>query len=65
MCEKYVNLNFLQGLNQLAIVLKEENEDHVTAVTVWAIGQIGKHTAQHSKAVAETMIFPKLLSVND
>lgn len=48
---------------QLAIVLQEETEDHVLAVTVWAIGQIGKHTPEHAKAVAVTDILSKLLEV--
>ncbi|XP_033211531.1 sperm-associated antigen 6-like [Belonocnema kinseyi] len=52
-----------QGLIQLVFVLEEETEDHVTAITVWALGQIGKHTAHHSRAVAEAKIFPKLLSI--
>lgn len=48
---------------QLAIVLQEETEDHILAVTVWAIGQIGKHTPEHAKAVAVANILPKLLEV--
>jgi len=48
---------------QLAIVLQEETEDHILAVTVWTIGQIGKHTPEHAKAVAVTNLLSKLLEV--
>lgn len=47
----------------MAIVLQEETEDHILAVTVWAIGQIGKHTPEHAKAVAAANILSKLLKV--
>lgn len=53
----------MQGIVQLAIVLQEETEDHILAVTVWAIGQIGKHTAEHAKAVAVANILSRLLKV--
>lgn len=52
-----------KGIVQLAIVLQEETEDHVLAVTVWAIGQIGKHTSEHAKAVATANILSKLLQL--
>lgn len=48
---------------QLAVVLQEETEDHILAVTVWAIGQIGKHTPEHAKAVAVANVLSKLLEV--
>lgn len=47
----------------MTIVLQEEIEDHILAVTVWAIGQIGKHTSEHAKAIAVANILPKLLKV--
>lgn len=34
------------------------------AITVWAIGQIGKHTPEHAKAIAASNILPKLLEVH-
>ncbi|XP_029680862.1 sperm-associated antigen 6-like isoform X1 [Formica exsecta] len=52
-----------KGIVQLAIVLQEETEDHILAVTVWAIGQIGKHTAEHAKAVAVANILSRLLKL--
>lgn len=47
----------------LSTILLEETDDHTLAVTVWAIGQIGKHTSEHAKAVAVANILPKLLQV--
>ena len=51
----------LQGVVALAIVLSEEQEDYIQAATAWALGQIGRHTPEHSKAIAVANIFPKLL----
>lgn len=48
---------------QLAVVLQEETDDHILAVTVWAVGQIGKHTPEHAKAVAVANLLSKLLEV--
>ena len=39
-------------MNQLAITLTDEQEDHIKAATVWALGQIGRHTPEHAKAIA-------------
>ncbi|XP_062520377.1 sperm-associated antigen 6-like isoform X2 [Corticium candelabrum] len=50
-----------KGVVQLAIVLSEENEDHVKAATAWALGQIGRHTPEHSKAIATSNVLSKLL----
>ena len=33
--------------------LINEPEDHVKAATVWTLGQIGRHTPDHAKAIAE------------
>ena len=51
----------LQGVVQLAIALSEEQEDHIQAAAAWALGQIGRHTPEHSKAVAVANVLPKLL----
>ena len=50
-----------QGVVQLAIALSEENEDHILAATAWALGQIGRHTPEHAKAVAVANVLPRLL----
>uniref|UniRef100_A0A8C5N737 Sperm associated antigen 6 n=1 Tax=Gouania willdenowi TaxID=441366 RepID=A0A8C5N737_GOUWI len=50
-----------KGLQQLAICLSEEDEDHIKEATVWSIGQIGHHTPEHANAVATAGLLPKLL----
>ena len=39
----------------------EEVEDHIQAAAAWALGQIGRHTPEHAKAVAVANVLPKLL----
>lgn len=51
----------IQGVVQLAIALSEEPEDHIQAASAWALGQIGRHTPEHAKAVAVANVLPKLL----
>ena len=51
-----------KGVVALAIALAEEPEDHVQAAAAWALGQIGRHTPEHSKAVAQANVFPRLLA---
>lgn len=50
------------GVVQLAIALSEEAEDHIQAAAAWALGQIGRHTPEHAKAVAVANVLPKLLA---
>ena len=45
----------------LSIALAEEPEDHIQAAAAWSLGQIGRHTPEHSKAVAQANVFPRLL----
>lgn len=47
----------------MSIALNEENEDHILAATAWALGQIGRHTPEHAKAVALANVLPKLLQI--
>ncbi|CAB4043383.1 RNA-directed DNA polymerase from mobile element jockey-like, partial [Paramuricea clavata] len=51
------------GVVQLAIALSEEKEDHILAATAWALGQIGRHTPEHAKAVAVANVLPRLLQL--
>lgn len=51
------------GVDQLCHVLSVEKEDHILAATVWALGQIGRHTPEHSKALAAAGVYPKLLKI--
>lgn len=50
-----------KGVVQLALTLAEESEDHLKAAAAWALGQIGRHTPEHAKAVALANVLPKLL----
>ena len=48
-----------KGVSQLAIILSEEQEDHIKAATVWALGQIGGHTPEHAKAIGVSNVLPR------
>ncbi|XP_004859930.1 sperm-associated antigen 6 isoform X2 [Heterocephalus glaber] len=50
-----------KGVPQLSVCLSEEPEDHVKAAAAWALGQIGRHTSEHARAVTHTL--PVLLSL--
>jgi len=52
---------YIQGVVVLSIALAEEPEDHIQAAAAWSLGQIGRHTPEHSKAVAQANVFPRLL----
>ncbi|CAH2282277.1 sperm-associated antigen 6 isoform X1 [Pelobates cultripes] len=52
-----------KGVPQLAICLSEESEDHIKAAAAWSLGQIGRHTPEHARAVAVANVFPKLLTL--
>jgi hypothetical protein len=43
-----------KGLVPLVAAQAEEREDHLRAATAWTLGQIGRHTPDHAKAVADT-----------
>nr|KAF7420548.1 hypothetical protein H0235_010845 [Vespula pensylvanica] len=47
---------------QLSTILENET-DHILAVTAWTLGQIGKHTPEHAKSVADANVLPKLLDL--
>lgn len=56
--------NQRSGLQQQIIPVKEfsgNEEDHILAATAWALGQIGRHTPEHAKAVALTNVLESLL----
>lgn len=53
----------VQGVVQLSIILCEEKEDHILAATAWALGQIGRHSAEHSKLIATANVLPQLLKL--
>lgn len=43
-----------KGLAPLVMAVAEEPEDHLKSATAWSLGQIGRHTPDHAKAVADT-----------
>lgn len=49
------------GLPPLLHALINELEDHIKSATAWTIGQIGRHTPNHAKSVAEAGILPQLV----
>ncbi|XP_050302037.1 sperm-associated antigen 6-like [Anthonomus grandis grandis] len=47
----------------LARILSESSNDDLLTVTVWTIGRIGRHSPEHSSAVASANIFPRLVQL--
>lgn len=41
--------------------MSEEREGYIEAAIAWALGQIGRHTPEHAKAVAVANVLPRLL----
>eukprot|EP01084_Bolivina_argentea_P274225 467348_1 len=52
-----------QGILPLKDSLINESEDYIRAASAWSLGQIGRHTPDHSKALAQADIFSKLINV--
>eukprot|EP00002_Diphylleia_rotans_P003632 TRINITY_DN1250_c0_g1_i3.p1 TRINITY_DN1250_c0_g1~~TRINITY_DN1250_c0_g1_i3.p1 ORF type:complete len:454 (+),score=101.09 TRINITY_DN1250_c0_g1_i3:71-1432(+) len=52
-----------KGISPLVNALTTEVEDHIKAASAWSLGQIGRHSPDHSKAIADANVLPKLLSV--
>jgi len=51
-----------KGVSPLAVALNDKME-HVKAAAAWALGQIGRHSPEHAKMVAEQGVLLKLLQV--
>jgi hypothetical protein len=58
-----IPFNIRQGVEILANALETEELDHVKSGIIWALGQIGKHSSEHSKALAINNIFHKIIKV--
>eukprot|EP00878_Enallax_costatus_P045263 GHUV01054343.1.p1 GENE.GHUV01054343.1~~GHUV01054343.1.p1 ORF type:complete len:115 (-),score=28.00 GHUV01054343.1:114-458(-) len=43
-----------KGLAPLCAAVAEDTEDHLRAAAAWSLGQVGRHTPDHAKAVADT-----------
>ena len=49
------------GVIPLSQALDTEREDHLRAAAAWSLGQIGRHSSEHSKAVTDASVLPMLL----
>ena len=52
-----------KGIAPLKDALINEPEDHIKAASAWSLGQIGRHSADHSRALAESDVPARLLAV--
>ncbi|KAJ3320673.1 Sperm-associated antigen 6 [Boothiomyces sp. JEL0866] len=52
-----------KGVPPLSKALEVESEEHIKAACAWALGQIGRHSPDHAKTLADNSVLPKLLNV--
>lgn len=52
-----------QGILPLKEALMTESEDHIKAAAAWSLGQLGRHTPDHAKALAQADCFRLLIDV--
>jgi hypothetical protein len=52
-----------KGIAPLKDALMNETEDHLKASAAWSLGQIGRHTPDHAKFLAEADVPSRLLAV--
>jgi len=52
-----------KGIPPLVNAVVTEPEDHIKSAACWSLGQIGRHSPDHAKALADANVFPKLLAV--
>ncbi|RKO86618.1 armadillo-type protein, partial [Blyttiomyces helicus] len=52
-----------KGVPPLAHALVTETEEHIKAACAWSLGQIGRHSPDHAKTLADHAVLPKLLKV--
>jgi hypothetical protein len=52
-----------KALPPLVAALSEESEDHLKAALAWALGQVGRHTPDHAKAVSDTGVLGALVTL--
>jgi 3-methyladenine DNA glycosylase AlkD len=52
-----------QGIQPLKDALLSEKDDHIKAAAAWSLGQVGKHTPDHAKMLAQANVFPLLIEV--
>merc|ERR1712166_1219457 len=51
-----------KGVAPLRDALTSEPEDHIKAASAWSLGQIGRHTPDHARALAEGDVLRHLLA---
>merc|ERR1711939_625998 len=52
-----------KGIPPLVNALVTEPEDHIKSASAWSLGQIGRHSPDHAKALADANVLLKLLAV--
>lgn len=52
-----------KGIAPLKDALVSEPEDHIKAAAAWSLGQIGRHSPEHAKYLAESDVPSRLLGV--
>ena len=52
-----------KGISPLKEALIKESEDSVKAAATWTLGQLGSHSSNHAKAMAEADVLSHLLAV--
>jgi 3-methyladenine DNA glycosylase AlkD len=50
-----------KGVTPLKHALMDEKEDHIKAASAWSLGQMGRHTPDHARALAEADVMRLLL----
>lgn len=50
-----------KGVAPMKQALEEEKEDHIRAAAAWSLGQMGRHTPDHARALAEADVMRVLL----
>merc|ERR1711939_472248 len=52
-----------KGIPPLKDALINEPEDHLKAASAWSLGQIGRHSPDHARALAEADVLRRFLAV--
>ena len=52
-----------KGVAPLLDAYVREPEDHITSAAAWSLGQIGRHSPEHAKALAVQNVFAQMLAV--
>jgi 3-methyladenine DNA glycosylase AlkD len=51
-----------KGVQPLKIALKTEKDDHIKAASAWSLGQVGRHSSDHARALAEADVLTELVT---